>query len=646
MIKGKEILGRNIVAISNGQKVETVHDIVFDHQANQVLGLLVEEGGWFRAAKVVPFDRIRSFGEHAIMIADPADVTSARDDSRLAEVLDSKVNLIGMALLTTDGQKLGRISDVYFDEQTGRVEGYDATGGLFADLSHGRTFVPAPDAVQIGADAAIVPVDVANAMREQGPGGVAGVFHGAATSVREGVQNVTEGVKDTYEVAAGSVREGVSGVTEAARGRSQDYVVGKRAGSEIVAEDGTVVIREGEVITPLHAEVAEWHGKLAALAASATTGSVAGAVQEATSSVRATVNTAAEAGQDRQKEFVIGKVAGADVTLDDGTPVVRRGETITAVQAATAERHGLLPAVTAAATGGTVGQTVTQVYTAATSRVREGVRDVQEAVTDRQRDFVVGKVAAREVTTGSGEVIVRAGESITAEQAEHAQREGKLTALMGVIAVDRAAAAPGPQAAIAETPASALGRRVKVDVRTSNGGIVAAQGQIVTPELLRRAEALGVSGELLQATGEGAGPAAGAGAAVAGGVASVTEGASQLLGKAKQWLSDRREETEAAISERAQGMEEERIRDALGRPVNRVVLAPDDSIILNVGEIVTNRAVDAARAGNVLDILLGSVSHEGAQVDPMATRPTEPGRASLESQPDLSKSAESDTGLL
>ena len=179
MIKGKDILNRSIIAVSTGEKVDRVHDVIFDHQANQVLGLLVDEGGWFSAAKVVPFECIRSVGEDAIMIGTPDDVTTTREDGRLKEALDSKTSLVGLTLLTTDGQNLGRIADVFFDEHTGRVEGYEATGGLFADLSSGRTFVPAPESVQIGTDTAIVPVTVAQAMQEQEDGGLKGALNSA-----------------------------------------------------------------------------------------------------------------------------------------------------------------------------------------------------------------------------------------------------------------------------------------------------------------------------------------------------------------------------------------------------------------------------------------------------------------------------------
>ena len=107
MIKGKDILGRPIVAVSNGEKIDTVHDVVFDHNANQVLALLVDEGGWFSSAKEVPFGSIRSFGEDAVMIGSADDITTSREDGQLKEALEAKHSLIGMKLLTSDGQDLG-----------------------------------------------------------------------------------------------------------------------------------------------------------------------------------------------------------------------------------------------------------------------------------------------------------------------------------------------------------------------------------------------------------------------------------------------------------------------------------------------------------------------------------------------------------
>ncbi|GGR79038.1 PRC-barrel domain-containing protein [Deinococcus sedimenti] len=542
MIKGKDILNRSIVAVGTGEKIDRVHDVIFDHQANQVLGLLVDEGGWFSAAKVVPFDRIRSVGEDAIMIGTADDVTTTREDGRLKEALDSKASLIGLTLLTTDGQNLGRIADVFFDEHTGRVEGYEATGGLFADLSSGRTFVPAPESVQIGADTAIVPISVAQAMQEQDDGGLKGALSSAADSVKEAVGTAAEGVKGTYE-----------NIAEATRERQKEYVVGKTAGGDITAADGHLIVAKGETITAAHADDAEVAGKLAALATAATGGTLAEAYGTARDRVQESYDDVKGATAERQKAYVTGKTARSEITTDAGEVIVPAGATITTFQADRAEQTGRLAALTAAATGGAIQEGV------------DGLRQRQQIDPD--------------------------------------------------------------------SPEATVGRRVKTDVRAPGGSLVAAQGQIVTPAILERAQHVGVQQALIDAT-TGTRPAAATTSAVSQGLGTVSESAGNLIDRARNWLGDKREQAEQVIDQRQHDAQEQKVRDALGRPVTRVILAPDDSIILNVGEIVTNKAVQAARDGDVLDILVDSVNKETPHLDPLASRPDATGEAALDSQPD------------
>ena len=63
--------------------------------------------------------------------------------------------------------------------------------------------------------------------------------------------------------------------------------------------------------------------------------------------------------------------------------------------------------------------------------------------------------------------------------------------------------------------------------------------------------------------------------------------------------------------------------------MTRVVSAPDDTVILNVGELVTNKAGEMARGAGVLDILITSSDTSGASFDSMDGHPVEAGKASL-----------------
>ena len=261
-------------------------------------------------------------------------------------------------------------------------------------------------------------------------------------------------------------------------------------------------------------------------------------------------------------EFVVGKTAGNDVSAADGSPIVMKGQTITAIHAGTAEDKGALGSLVAAAAGGSV---------------QGSMQNARETIVVRSQPALV----------------------------------------------------------------SLIGRRVQRDVYGPNRSFLAAQGQIVTETLLERARTLGKEQELESAVGvigTTGGAAVGSTVAaasdkLAAGAQNVKESASGLLDRAKDWISETRDKA-------SDDMEERRIEGAIGRPVNRVVLDPQDNIILNIGEIITHKAVEQARSSDVLGILLSSVSTETPSIAPMTVRPDEHGQAALGNQPTVPASAD------
>ena len=78
------------------------------------------------------------------------------------------------------------------------------------------------------------------------------------------------------------------------------------------------------------------------------------------------------------------------------------------------------------------------------------------------------------------------------------------------------------------------------------------------------------------------------------------DSAGNVWEKIKEKVADVKEQS-------SQQLEEKRIKAALGRPVTRVILDKDDSVILNTGDIITHDAVELAREADMLDALLNSV---------------------------------------
>ena len=497
MRKGRDIIGKNVVALDDGERLSSVQDLIFDHEADRLLALLVDEGGWFRAAKVVPIEAVSSFGEDAVVVESGDSVISATSNPRVAEILQGDKTLIGTTLMTTDGKNLGKLADLYFDENNAAVLGYDVTGGLFADVSSGRSFVPAQGGLTIGDDVAFVPPETAQAMEEREPGGLRGALNAAS-------QNIA-----------------------------------------------------------------------------ASAGNLASATKE------------------RQKEYVIGKTASHDVTTSGGTFIAVKGEVITAQQADLAEQHGALGSLLTAAGGGAL---------------QEGLAGVREQMQGGpKRDFVIGKTAEHEVIAGDGTLVIPKGAVVTPADADRAEAHGALDAL-----VTGVGGRSGETTAASDPLEDTLGRRAYREVYGPAGALVVAQGQIVSQDVIRRAELSGRQAELISATSRTA--AAGQAASDAGD--RLREGAGSLMDKTRSWLSDTRDKAGEAA-------EEKRIRDAIGRPTNRVILDPQDNILLNLGELITHKAVEAARSSGVLPMLLDSVSSETPVIDPENVKPDAHGSAAL-----------------
>jgi hypothetical protein len=79
----------------------------------------------------------------------------------------------------------------------------------------------------------------------------------------------------------------------------------------------------------------------------------------------------------------------------------------------------------------------------------------------------------------------------------------------------------------------------------------------------------------------------------------------------------------------ARAIEDKQIKAALGRPVTRVILGPEDEVILNVGELITRQALASARQAQVLDLLLNSVYTEKPRLSLEDLRAPQAGTAAL-----------------
>ena len=172
MRKGKSLMGLAVVGQEDGTQLGHVKDLIFDHDTSQLMALMLSDKDLFGLmdAIVVPWPQVRSLGNDVILAA------SGRSKVKLGDLHESELlrgvakretSLSGTQIMTPQGQSLGTLADAYIDESSGRVVGYEVSGGFVADTLHGKKFLPAPPGLQVGKDAAIAPPGAAEVLKSQ-----------------------------------------------------------------------------------------------------------------------------------------------------------------------------------------------------------------------------------------------------------------------------------------------------------------------------------------------------------------------------------------------------------------------------------------------------------------------------------------------
>ncbi len=174
MIKASEVIGRSVTAREGGHEAGKVKDLVVDQTGKRVLGFILAEG-LLKSTKVAPWATLQAIGPDAVVLDSVANIVKAAESVEIKAALEGGTSIHGLRLQTTDGKDLGKVEDFYFDEVSGAVEGYEVSGGVFADTLGGRSFLPMPPSIELGKDVAFVGPDVASTIT-QVTGGIKGAF--------------------------------------------------------------------------------------------------------------------------------------------------------------------------------------------------------------------------------------------------------------------------------------------------------------------------------------------------------------------------------------------------------------------------------------------------------------------------------------
>lgn len=157
MRKASTLLNLSIVGQQDGKNLGVVKDLFFDHDTDQLLGLVVSEKDLFGLidAQIVPWREVQSVTGDVVLVNNEHSRMKLKDDTNAHEMAHRETVLSGTQVLSQEGKKIGTLADMFIDETTGQVVGYEVSGGFFSDSLRGKKFLPAPPGLSVGKDAAI-----------------------------------------------------------------------------------------------------------------------------------------------------------------------------------------------------------------------------------------------------------------------------------------------------------------------------------------------------------------------------------------------------------------------------------------------------------------------------------------------------------
>lgn len=155
MKKIQDVFGLPVLDVSSGKKVGVIDDIFFN-ESGEIVGFAVASQSLFNKISYLSYENVSFVGDDAVTIG-TAKFLSPLHQNQYYSYNNGKKSCKELPIMTTNGQELGYITDVYFMEEVGKILGYEISDGFLSDITEGRRTIEIPKRMIIGEDAIVIP---------------------------------------------------------------------------------------------------------------------------------------------------------------------------------------------------------------------------------------------------------------------------------------------------------------------------------------------------------------------------------------------------------------------------------------------------------------------------------------------------------
>lgn len=160
MRRSDEIFGLPVFSIREGKEVGKVRDAIIDRSAMKVTAFLVEDIAWY-GPKILTFKKLQSLGDDALIIESENQLAELKEATHLGEFLDRDLKIIKKKVVSDTGKLIGDISGFQIDVQTGKLGACEikqyAAPGKVKVIPIEKVLSIGPDVLVIGEKARVIP---------------------------------------------------------------------------------------------------------------------------------------------------------------------------------------------------------------------------------------------------------------------------------------------------------------------------------------------------------------------------------------------------------------------------------------------------------------------------------------------------------
>lgn len=193
--RSRRFFSMPIVSVEEGQQIGYVKNLVVNAATLEVVALLVEPKGLFKEQKVIPYTRVKSIGEDAIIIEKSGSAEKPANLPQIMQLIKDKIELVGTKVIDETGLALGVVEEYLVEPTNGKIISFEIGGKFLDSLVKGKAYLPAEEIKTVGKDVLIAKAEA------------------GAKLVR-----VEAGLPETWK----SLKEGSSHLLEATRRKSKN----------------------------------------------------------------------------------------------------------------------------------------------------------------------------------------------------------------------------------------------------------------------------------------------------------------------------------------------------------------------------------------------------------------------------------------